>query len=111
MKLLSNTRDLTDWSLAATLMPPYIEEMGFVDIGVAEHWLNSDVACPFFHASNDSSSQIDYFLIAISPGCLLKAEISIPDMHYLNTSGRIHLELRFTMILPNPCQETLKRAK
>ena len=111
MKLLSNTRDLTEWSSAATLMPLYLEEMGLVDIGVAEHCLNSDVACPFFHASNDSSSQMDYFLIAISLGCLLKAEISIPDIHYLNTSDHTHLELRFTMILPNPFQETLKRAK
>ena len=38
---------------------------------VSEHHLNVEVDCPvgdtFFHASNDSSSQIDYFLVAGSP--------------------------------------------
>ena len=68
---------------------------------VSEHRLNVGVDCPvgdtFFHASNDSSSQIDYFLIAGSPSCSPSGKITIADQHYLNTSDHTHLELCLKM--------------
>ena len=61
--------------------------------------------------TRESSSQIDCVLISASPGCPLKAEIFIADMHYLNTSDHTHLELSLTMTLLTPCKVTSKTAE
>ena len=53
-----------------------------------------------FHASNDSSSQIDYFLVAGSPSWSPLIKITIANMHYLNMSDHTHLELSLKLTVP-----------
>ena len=69
-----------------------------------EHRLNDGVDYPvgdtFFHASNDSSSQIDYFLVAGSLSWSLLIKITVADMHYLNMSAHTHLELSLKLTVP-----------
>ena len=71
---------------------------------VTEHRLNDGVDYPvsdtFFHASNDSSSQIDYFLVAGSPSWSPLIKITIADMHYPNMSDHTHLELSLKLTVP-----------
>ena len=71
---------------------------------VTEHRLNDGVNYPagdtFFHASNDSLSQIDYFLMAGSPSWSPLIKITIADMHELNMSDHTHLELSLKLTVP-----------
>ena len=63
---------------------------------VEEHELKLDSNYPvqdtFFHASSDSSSQIDYFLVGPSR-VPLQSVVTISDMHHLNLSDHTHLEI------------------
>ena len=71
---------------------------------VSEHRLNDGVDYPvgdtFSHASNDSSSQTDYFLVAGSPSWSPLIKITIADMHYLNISDHTLLELSLKLTVP-----------
>ena len=61
---------------------------------VEEHELKLDLNYPvydtFFHASSDSSSQIDYFLMGL-PRVPLQSVVAISDMHHLNLSDHTYL--------------------
>ena len=72
------------------------------------YYYNGDT---IFHVSNDSSSQIDYSLLAVPHGCPLEAELLIADMHYLITSDHTYLELSLTFKVSNSGQVITKQEK
>ena len=49
----------------------------------------------FFHASSDSFSQIDYFLVGPSRS-RLQCTVKIPEMHHLNLSDHTNIEIRIS---------------
>ena len=67
---------------------------------VIEHGLQPDACYPtrdtFFHASSDSSSQIDFLLVG-PLGMRLKSTVTIPEIHHLNLSDHTDLEIRINI--------------
>ena len=51
----------------------------------------------FFHTANDSSSQIDYFLVGPSKA-VLSYSVQIPEVHDLNLSDHTHVNLQLDVI-------------
>ena len=68
-----------------------------------EHGLQPDACYPtqdtFFHASSDSSLQIDYFLVGPSGMCL-QITVTIPEIHHLNLSDHTNLESHINTAAP-----------